>query len=210
MKIDKHKALFATLIFSLLIIGVFIVRYFMGAFLPYNTENQEIKENANELRQLKEEVDLIKEQNALLSIQVSESSAKYEKIVGDIVDKYKKISIEKDSITSFADLESRFEIYKRYIDKKLEKMENISHVLHEFSKNYPEGKLYADRVSSIEKELKGRFAYLSKSNANLNATVNDRLEMWEKTFDVYTLILSAIITALIGIVGFIIYSVSKG
>jgi DNA repair exonuclease SbcCD ATPase subunit len=208
MKSQKRRIIIGLSIFISFCLLVLLFLFLLKKYAPHNS-NKSYEIVYTRINEIEKKLTQIDAEVAQISIKQTDLEYKYGKLEESIVSKYKITSINRSEITKFSDLKSQFDFYKRSIDKQYNKIQNLTYTLEEFSKNYPEGKLYASRIAELEDKMKMEFSNITTNDNNLKDSIEGRLDLWGKSFDLYGAILSIMATALVGLIGFIIYTLKK-
>lgn len=190
------------------IVVVFFSSWFIRSISPHNRDEQ-YNDLRNSLEDKEKKIEELEKQNFQLSLAQEELEAKFDEINKSLKKDFDKIIIDTSEITMFANLKSQVDFFRNRIESQLLEIKNLKYSLEEFSKNYPEGHLYADKIVNLEKKVDLQFNSTNRRDDDFRNSVNSRLELWSKSFDLYSVILSIIATALIGLIGVVFYYIRQ-
>lgn len=181
---------------------------FIIALSPHN-RTDETQQLEKEINSQKKSIIELERQYLNLNMAYLQSDENFRSFKKSIVEDYSKIKIDTSEVTEFFNLKSQFDIYKNKVEIELNEIRNIKYSLDEFVKNYPQGQFYADRITALERSIESQNTSIEKRDDELRKNIESRLEQWGKSFDLYSLILSVIATALIGLIGVVFIYIRK-
>jgi len=196
------------LILASFIVVVFLSSWFIMSISPHNKDEQ-YNDLRNSLKEKEKEIADLEKQNFQLSLKQKELEVKFDAINKSLIKDFDKIIIDTSEITLFANLKSQVEFNRNMVESHLLDIKNLKYSLEDFSKNYPEGQLYADKIINLENKVDMQLNSINDRDDDFRNSVDSRLELWSKSFDLYSVILSIIATALIGLIGVVFFYIRK-